>query len=163
MEQPLVLVVDDNKITVKLLSRYLTSAGYRVAEAYDGVECLEKIQEELPDAVILDVMMPRMDGYETVQKIRENPETRHIPVVIVTALNDIVNQEKAVESGADDFLSKPIKDKLLLAKVRILTKLNLQRKKIQHLASALEKCLEGDANPEQYRALLADIPDIVEM
>ncbi len=154
MGQPLVLVVDDNKITTKLLARYLTAAGYRVAEAYDGMECLEKIEEEIPDAVILDVMMPRLDGYETVQRIRSDVKTRDIPVVIVTALNDVANQVKAIESGADDFLSKPIEDKLLIAKVKILTSLSMQRKRIAALEEMLESCLNGDATPEEIRSRL---------
>jgi len=154
MAQPLVLVVDDNKITTKLLARYLTAAGYRVAEAYDGMECLEKIEEEMPDAVILDVMMPRLDGYETVQRIRADAKTRDLPVVIVTALNDVANQVKAIESGADDFLSKPIEDKLLIAKVKILTSLSMQRKRIAALEAMVEECLSGSANPEDIRSRL---------
>lgn len=133
--KPLVLVVDDNKITTKLLNRYLTSAGYEVMEAYDGIECLEKVAERVPDAVVLDVMMPRMDGYETAKNLKANENSSKVPVVIVTALNDVANQVKAIESGADDFLSKPIEDKLLIAKVRLLTSLSIAQKK----ASVLEE------------------------
>ncbi len=133
MEKPYVLVVDDNRITTKLLRRYLEANGFEAAEAYDGVECLEKIATRTPDSVVLDVMMPRMDGYETVKRLRENPETARIPVVIVTALNDVANQLKAIESGADDFLSKPIEEKLLIAKVKLLTNLSLQRARAERL------------------------------
>ncbi len=133
MEKPYVLVVDDNRITTKLLRRYLEANGFEAAEAYDGVECLEKIAARTPDSVVLDVMMPRMDGYETVKRLRENPETARIPVVIVTALNDVANQLKAIESGADDFLSKPIEEKLLIAKVKLLTNLSLQRARAERL------------------------------
>lgn len=136
--KPLVLVVDDNKITTKLLNRYLSTAGYDVREAYDGVECLEKVAEEPPDAVVLDVMMPRLDGYETVKQLKADEKTRSIPVVIVTALNDVANQVKAIEAGADDFLSKPIEDRLLIAKVRLLTSLNIERKRVQALKNALQ-------------------------
>lgn len=79
MEKPFVLVVDDNRITTKLLRRYLESNGFEAAEAYDGVECLEKVAQRQPDAVVLDVMMPRMDGYETVRRLRENPATAKFP------------------------------------------------------------------------------------
>lgn len=133
MSKPFVLVVDDNRITTKLLRRYLESNGFEAAEAYDGIECLEKVAERSPDTIVLDVMMPRMDGYETVKRLRENPATSKIPVVIVTALNDVANQLKAIESGADDFLSKPIEEKLLIAKVKLLTNLNLQRTKAEQL------------------------------
>jgi len=111
MRKASILVVDDNKITTKLLRRYLEANGFEAREAYDGIDCLEKVEEQLPDAIVLDVMMPRMDGYETVKKLKEQDHTRHIPVVIVTALNDVPNQLKSVESGADDFLSKPIEEK----------------------------------------------------
>lgn len=124
MAKPYLLVVDDNRITTKLLRRYLEANGYEASEAYDGVECLERVAERMPDAIVLDVMMPRLDGYETVKKLRESPVTEKIPVVIVTALNDVSNQLKAIEAGADDFLSKPIEEKLLIAKVKLLSTVN---------------------------------------
>lgn len=129
MSKPLVYVVDDNKITVKLMRRYLEVNGYEVGEAYDGVECLEKVKEKIPDVIVLDVMMPRLDGYETVKRLKSDSKTKDIPVVIVTALNDVSNQLKAVDSGADDFLSKPIEEKLLVAKVKLLSALSFSRKR----------------------------------
>jgi two-component system, cell cycle response regulator len=137
MEKPYVLVVDDNRITTKLLRRYLEANGFEASESYDGIECLEKVAQRVPDTIVLDVMMPRMDGYETVKRLRENPTTSKIPVVIVTALNDVANQLKAIESGADDFLSKPIEEKLLIAKVRLLTNLSIQRAKAEQLEKQL--------------------------
>ncbi len=131
MKKPLVMVVDDNKITTKLLHRYLDSNGYDTIEAYDGQECLDKVSVTEPDVIVLDVMMPRLDGYQTVQKLKENPNTRHIPVVIVTALNDVQNQIKSIDSGADDFLSKPIEEKLLIAKVKLLSSLKLACDKVK--------------------------------
>src|SRR5665648_80159 len=95
-QKPYILVVDDNKITTKLLKRYLEANGYEAAEAYDGIECLEKVAVRHPDAIVLDVMMPRMDGYDTVAQLKADPATAHIPVVIVTALNDIPNQIKSI-------------------------------------------------------------------
>lgn len=121
MGRPYIMVVDDNKITTKLLHRYLDVNGYEVTEAYDGQECLEKVAERHPDAIVLDVMMPRLDGYQTTMKLKEDPVTAEIPIVIVTALNDVQNQLKAIEAGADDFLNKPIEEKLLVAKVKLLS------------------------------------------
>lgn len=152
---PLVLVVDDNKITTKLLNRYLTAAGFTVTEAYDGVECLEKVEEQIPDAIVLDVMMPRLDGYETVKRLRAEPKFASIPVVIVTALNDVANQVKAIEAGADDFLSKPIEDKLLIAKVRLLTSLSIERKRVATLKDTCQQLQRGDAI--DIEALLANL------
>lgn len=156
--KPLVLVVDDNKITTKLLNRYLTPAGYNVKEAYDGIECLEKVEEEPPDAIVLDVMMPRMDGYETVKRLKDSQDTAHIPVVIVTALNDVANQVKAIEAGADDFLSKPIEDKLLIAKVKLLTSLSTKRKQVNALTDLLKKYRDdGALNNEEVSATLSNL------
>lgn len=134
-----ILVVDDNKITTKLLKRYLESNGYDVMIAHDGIECLDAVKERKPYAIVLDVMMPRMDGYETVRHLKSDPNNADIPVVIVTALNDTANQLKSIEAGADDFLSKPIEEKLLVAKVKLLSNLNIAQKKVITLKEALEK------------------------
>lgn len=147
MRKPFILVVDDNRITTKLLRRYLEANNYEAKEAYDGIDCLEKVEERFPDAIVLDVMMPRLDGYETVKKLKEQAHTRHIPVVIVTALNDVANQIKSIEAGADDFLSKPIEEKLLIAKVKLLSSLNIEQKKSQSLAEIIEKMLNGQISP----------------
>jgi len=149
MAKPFVLVVDDNKITTKLLRRYLESNGYEALEAYDGIECIEKVDLRHPDVIVLDVMMPRLDGYETVKRLKENPETKHIPVVIVTALNDVANQIKSIEAGSDDFLSKPIEEKLLIAKVRLLSSLHIEQRKAQVLAKILEEILNGSLDPNE--------------
>lgn len=146
MAKPFIMVVDDNKITTKLLRRYLEANSYDAKEAYDGIDCLEKIEEKLPDAIIMDVMMPRMDGYETVRRLKAQDITKHIPVVIVTALNDVANQIKSIEAGADDFLSKPIEEKLLIAKVKLLSSLNIERQKSKVLSEVLDNILKGDGN-----------------
>ncbi len=139
MEKPFILVVDDNRITTKLLRRYLEANKYEAKEAYDGIDCLEKVEQKLPDAIVLDVMMPRLDGYETVKKLKSQDKTKNVPVVIVTALNDVANQIKSIEAGADDFLSKPIEEKLLIAKVDLLSSLNILTKKNKVLSEAVEK------------------------
>ena len=141
------MIVDDNKITTKLLRRYVEAHGYDAIEAYDGIDCLEKLTDRLPDAIILDVMMPRLDGYETVKKLKADDTTNKIPVVIVTALNDVANQIKSIEAGADDFLSKPIEEKLLIAKVRLLSSLNIHRKKSEALTSIIEDIKAGKILP----------------
>jgi len=137
MKKPFILVVDDNKITTKLLRRYLEANGYDAKEAYDGIDCLEKVEQGLPDAIVLDVMMPRMDGYETVAKLKSQEHTKHIPVVIVTALNDVANQLKSIDAGADDFLSKPIEEKLLVSKVKLLSTLSIQTNRANKLVEVL--------------------------
>ncbi len=156
MAKPFILVVDDNKITTKLLRRYLEANGYEAQEAYDGVDCLEKVKERHPDAVVLDVMMPRMDGYETVKHLKEDEATRHIPVVIVTALNDVANQLKSIEAGADDFLSKPIEEKLLIAKVKLLSSLNIQNTKVQKLGGIIDKVINEGISGDAVKSLVEE-------
>jgi two-component system, cell cycle response regulator len=120
-----ILIVDDNPLNVKLLAARLTREYYSVTTAASGPETLEAIAKEAPDLILLDVMMPEMDGFEVCQKIRANPVTTHIPVVMVTALTDTQDRVRGLESGADDFLSKPINDMALLARVRSLLRLKM--------------------------------------
>lgn len=120
-----VLVVDDILPNVKLLEAKLTSEYYEVLTAMNGEEALKKVAEESPDIVLLDVMMPGMDGFEVCTRIKSSPESAHIPVVMVTALTDVQDKVRGLESGADDFLSKPINDMALMARVRSLVRLKM--------------------------------------
>lgn len=141
---PHVFIVDDNRITTKLMRRYLEVHGFEVTEAHDGRECLEMARIRKPDAIFLDVMMPRLDGFETVQAIKSDPLLELTPVAIVTALNDIDTQIRAVEAGADDFLNKPLEERLFVAKARILTEINLLRQRNKLLVEVVSKYQEGD-------------------
>lgn len=120
-----VLVVDDILPNVKLLEAKLSSEYYDVLTATSGKEALEKVVNDSPDIVLLDVMMPEMDGFEVCRQIKSNPDVAHIPVVMVTALTDSVDRIKGLEAGADDFLSKPLNDTALMARVRSLVRLKM--------------------------------------
>ena len=115
-----ILVVDDILPNVKLLEAKLNSEYYDVITATSGEEALKKIKEESPDLVLLDIMMPGMDGFEVCRRIKEDHDTSHIPVVMVTALTDSNDKVRGLEVGADDFLSKPVNDTALMARVRSL-------------------------------------------
>ena len=119
-----ILVVDDIPLNAKLLAEWLEHAHYLVNTAADGFEGLAKIAAEQPDIVLLDVMMPGLDGFETCRRIKADPATTHIPVVIVTALDDVDDLVRGFEVGADDFLIRPINGLELIARVRS----QLQRK-----------------------------------
>lgn len=120
-----ILVVDDILPNVKLLEAKLKNEYYSVLCAYSGQEALEIIKNERPDLVLLDVMMPEMDGFEVCRRIKDNPETEHIPVVMVTALTDMADRVNGLEAGADDFLTKPLDDIALMARVRSLIRLKM--------------------------------------
>jgi len=118
-----ILVVDDEPKNVKLLADLLTVKGYTAITASSGREALAKVEAERPDLVLLDVVMPEMSGYEVCQKIRENPSNEMLPVVMVTALDPGEERVKGLDSGADDFLTKPINQAELLARVRSLLRI----------------------------------------
>src|SRR6478752_3027976 len=103
-----VLVVDDNFVNVKLLEELLKSASYEVATAMSGEAALEKVVQSRPDIVLLDVMMPDMDGYEVCRRIRQNKKTARVPVIMITALDKPGDREMGLAAGANDFLSKPV-------------------------------------------------------
>ncbi|MBU6235428.1 MAG: PleD family two-component system response regulator [Alphaproteobacteria bacterium] len=120
-----VLVVDDIAPNVKLLEAKLTSEYYDVVTATSGAQALERVVADSPDIVLLDVMMPGMDGFEVCRRIKSNPAVAHIPVVMVTALTDSSDKVRGLEAGADDFLSKPVNDTALMARVRSLVRLKM--------------------------------------
>jgi adenylate cyclase len=132
-----ILVVDDLPQNVKLLADLLGAKGYGVATASSGPEALRKVETERPDLVLLDVMMPEMSGYEVCRKIRENPATGILPVVMVTSLDPAQERIRGLEAGADDFLTKPVNQAELLARVRSLVRVKQLYDTVQTQAAQL--------------------------
>src|ERR1700761_736499 len=120
-----ILVVDDIEANVRLLEAKLSAEYYKGITAWKGPTARARPASERPDIILLDVMMPGMDGFQVCRRLKEDPATRHIPVVLVTALDGRSDRISGLEAGADEFLTKPIDDVVLLARVKSLTRLKL--------------------------------------
>ncbi|MDR1478956.1 MAG: response regulator [Planctomycetaceae bacterium] len=122
-----ILIADDNIVNVELLDAYLTSANYNfdyeIITAHDGAETLEKAIAAKPDLILLDIMMPKMSGFEVCEKLRANPRTKGIMIIMVTALSELGDIERAVAAGCDDYLSKPVNKFELIKRVENMLKL----------------------------------------
>jgi len=129
--RPVILVVDDHQLSRELLKAYLAGAGYDTIEAANGEEALERLAERRPDLVLLDIVMPKVDGYEVCRKIKENPDTTLLTVIMVTGLEDFDAKMKALALGADDYINKPINEQELLMRVS-------NHLRIKHLTDQLE-------------------------
>lgn len=129
-----ILIADDNLQNCELLEAYLSDEPYEIAMAFDGVETLNKVKSFEPDLILLDIMMPKLSGYEVCQRLRKDDKTRLIPILMVTALNEMGDIEKAVQAGADDFLTKPINRIELSVRVRSLLR-------VRHLTTERDRLL----------------------
>lgn len=142
-----ILVVDDVPVNIQLLVTYLSVEGYDVISAKDGHDAMKAVKEHQPDLVLLDVMMPKMNGFEVCKAIKSDDATKFIPVILVTALNELEDKVKGMVSGADDFLTKPFNKLELLVRVRSLLR-------IKHLHDELqEKVIELQRTKEELRQL----------
>ena len=117
-----ILIADDNQANRELLEAYLAASGCDTEIAVDGQDTLAKVQSFQPDLILLDVMMPKLNGFEVCQKLRADPATKRIMVLMVTALNEAGDIERAVKAGTDDFVSKPVNKTELLKRVQFMLK-----------------------------------------
>ncbi len=134
LPQSTVLLVDDNVQNLELLQAFLESLPVRLVTAIDGIDALEKVAEHKPDLILLDVMMPRMSGFQVCKKLKSDAKTRDIQILMVTALNELGDIEQANECGTDDFVSKPVNKLELLTRVKSLLR-------VRHLKRELERAL----------------------
>ena len=122
------LLVDDNEQNLELMQAFLEELPCKLLTASDGVEAMEMIDRHTPDLLILDVMMPRMSGFEVCQKVKSQPSTRDIVIIMVTALNEVSDYERAVDCGTNDFITKPVNKLELVTRVRTLLELALVKR-----------------------------------
>jgi adenylate cyclase len=137
-EPPRILVVDDVPDNIDILQMRLESQGYEVVTAADGVEALEKTRELLPDLVLLDIMMPRLDGIETVKQLKADASLPFIPVILVTAKSDTKDVVAGLENGGDDYLTKPVDHAALMARLRAMLRIKALHDTVQQQAARLE-------------------------
>lgn len=162
-----ILVVDDIPANVRLLEAKLMAEYFEVITASDGQSALEIAAKEMPDIILLDVMMPGMDGYEVCSRLKSDPKTRHIPVVMVTALSEVSDRVRGLEVGADDFLTKPLNDVALFARVRSLVRLKMMTDELrvrQEASSRFDSIGSGEPDEEEAisnaNILLAESNDL---
>lgn len=137
-----ILIVDDNGQNVELLEAYLGEIDCEISTAFDGDQTLARVRETPPDLILLDIMMPKISGFEVCRKLKTDPATRAIQVLMITALNQPGDIERAVQAGADDFLIKPVNKLELLVRVRSLLR-------VRRLQSELDRLLEYLQEVEQ--------------
>lgn len=137
-KNPLILIVDDLPQNIELLEAYLAPYGYEIVTASNGAEALEKLDAHPIDLILLDVMMPGMDGFEVARRVRQNEKMRQLPIILVTALRETEDRVKGIEAGCDDFISKPVDKSELIARVRSLLKVKAYNDLLSNYQKELE-------------------------
>lgn len=140
-----ILIVDDNEQNLELLQAYLDGLG-EVRVAHDGIEAIELIERAPPDLILLDIMMPRMSGFQVCERLKANVSTSDIPVIMVTALNEVGDVERAIEAGADDFLTKPVNKLELITRVRSLLRVRQLKRQLDNAVQEVRAM--RDQNPD---------------
>jgi len=168
LSRSIILIVDDNAQNVELLQAYLEALPCRTITASDGLEAMKIIEAAVgasgnpantPDLILLDVMMPRMSGFEVCRKIKEDPATRSIPVMMVTALNELGDIERGVESGTDDFLTKPVNKLELLTRVKSLLRVRHLKRELDRTMAYIQDIQSRPHIPGQAGTRDADVND----
>jgi two-component system alkaline phosphatase synthesis response regulator PhoP len=143
-----ILIADDNQANCELLEAYLATVDCEVQVAVDGQDALDKVAQFEPDLILLDVMMPKLSGFEVCETLKKNPATRRIMVLMVTALNERGDIERAVQAGTDDFLSKPVNQVELIKRVENMLKLKDVTDEVNRLRCYIEE-MEASAGPQR--------------
>lgn len=142
-----ILIADDNATNVELLEAYLSGVDADISIAVDGTDTLEKVAEFKPDLILLDIMMPKLSGFEVCKKLKDDPATSSIMILMVTALNELGDIERAVSAGTDDFLSKPVNQVELVKRVENMLRLHHVTDELERLRRYIEG-MEDSEGPE---------------
>ena len=141
-KQPIVLIVDDNPTNLKVLSGAIADYDWKILVATDGESAVEQANYAKPDLILLDVMMPGIDGFETCNQLKQNPVTHEIPIIFMTALCDTVDKVKGLTLGAVDYITKPFQTEEVLARVNVHLKMRFLNKQLAEQKNDLEKRVE---------------------
>ncbi|MEL7353660.1 MAG: hybrid sensor histidine kinase/response regulator [Cyanobacteria bacterium P01_A01_bin.116] len=162
-ESPRILIVDDNPTNLKVLTDAIRGRGFTTLVANDGTSAIAQIEYSHPHLILLDVMMPGLDGFETCQRLKANPKTQAIPIIFMTALSDTVDRVKGLSLGAVDYITKPFQPEEVIARVTLHLQLSLLTQKLAHKNAALEeKIVEKEAAESQLQALNASLEQHVQ-
>ncbi len=148
--RPKILIVDDSVENVEILERILADSDYRIHKAYDGLQAIEKVNQMIPDLILLDVVMPGLSGFEVAVQIKENPVTRLIPIIMITALDGREERLKGLDSGVDDFVTKPVNIFELRARVRNLLRLREYVNELEHAEQVIFSLARAVEAKDEY-------------
>ncbi len=157
-----ILIADDNPANCELLEAYLAEVDCEIQIATDGQETLDKVASYQPDLILLDVMMPKLSGFEVCKQIKSNPDTQHIMILMVTALNELGDIERAVEAGTNDFLSKPVNKVELLKRVENMLQLkdiSDENERLRRYIESMEERDVQDPRPDEEEVNKEDEDD----
>jgi len=150
ISKPKILIVDDSVENVEILERILSDSDYLIHKAYDGLHAIELVNEIIPDLILLDVIMPGLSGFEVAVQIKENPETRLIPIIMITALEGREDRLKGLESGVDDFITKPVNIFELRARVQNLLRLREYVNELEHAEQVIFSLARAVEAKDEY-------------
>jgi len=140
-QQALILIVDDTELNVILLNQILLNAGYRVLTANGGRKCLEILETEVPDIILLDVIMPEINGFDVAEKVKSNDKTKDIPIIFLSAVSDFDSKIKGLERGAVDYIIKPYDDREVIARIEVHLKIKaLEQERLKHINELEKPC-----------------------
>ena len=156
-QQPIILIVDDNPTNLKLLSRAIADSGWEILVATDGESAIEQAEYAKPDLILLDIMMPGIDGFETCSQLKQNLATHEIPIVFMTALSETVDKVKGLSLGAIDYITKPFQTEEVLARVNVHLKMHFLNKQLAEQKNDLEKRVEE--RTQELQTALSELQD----
>jgi two-component system sensor histidine kinase/response regulator len=152
-----ILIVEDNQENIDLLVYFLRPQGYKLIAVNDGVEALKKVEEEAPDLILLDIMLPKMDGFQVCERLKKNRSTMFIPIIMLTALKELKDKIRSLEVGADDFITKPFENIELLARVKSLLRLKDYHDQLELKNQELEQKNESLLRVENFKEELTNL------